>query len=42
MNLKLDIMVGERFYCTLRKRCDFEIYPTDEELREYVLKNSQL
>ena len=34
---KYDVMLGERCYHTLVYKSDFNIPPTDEELRKFVL-----
>ena len=34
---KYDVMLGERYYHTLVYKSDFNIPPTDEELRKFVL-----
>ena len=34
---RYDVMLGERYYYTIVYKSDFNIPPTDEELRKFVL-----
>ena len=34
---RYDVMLGERYYHTIVYKSDFNIPPTDEELRKFVL-----